>query len=138
MPELLENNRPRRRLVEHFRPAQPWERPANKATVEESGALLYRAPKRLSLTRMDAGGITIDVVRLGYQWGSVEKSNKVNIHWAAVQLPPALIDYVLVHELAHFQEITTPLRPGSSSAEPFRSMSDARTRSPRHGENLAA
>ena len=28
----------------------------------------------------------------------------MNIHWATLQLPPSLIDYVLVHELAHLRE----------------------------------
>jgi predicted metal-dependent hydrolase len=55
--------------------------------------------------RMGAGDVTIDVAGLGYRWGSVGKSNKVNIHWATLQLSPALIDYVLVHELAHLEEI---------------------------------
>ena len=28
----------------------------------------------------------------------------INIHWAVLQLPPSLVDYVLVHELAHLRE----------------------------------
>ena len=28
---------------------------------------------------------------------------RINIHWATLQLPPSLIDYVLVHELAHLR-----------------------------------
>ena len=55
--------------------------------------------------RMGASAITIDVAGLGYRWGSVGRANKVNIHWATLQLPPALIDYVLVHELAHLEQI---------------------------------
>jgi predicted metal-dependent hydrolase len=55
--------------------------------------------------RMGTGAITIDVAGLGYRWGSVGKANKVNIHWATLQLPPALIDYVLVHELAHLEVV---------------------------------
>ena len=41
--------------------------------------------------QMGAGDITIDVTALGYRWGSVgkaDKVNKVNIHWATLQLPP--------------------------------------------------
>ena len=29
---------------------------------------------------------------------------RINIHWATLQLPPTLIDYILVHELAHLHE----------------------------------
>ncbi|WP_280202819.1 M48 family metallopeptidase [Nocardia cyriacigeorgica] len=38
---------------------------------------------------------------LGYRWGSCSSDGQVNIHWATMQLPPSLVDYVLVHELAH-------------------------------------
>lgn len=40
---------------------------------------------------------------LGYRWGSCSRGGQVNIHWATMQLPPSLVDYVLVHELAHFK-----------------------------------
>jgi predicted metal-dependent hydrolase len=43
----------------------------------------------------------LDVRDLGYRWGSLSSSGRLNIHWATLQLPPSLIDYVLVHELAH-------------------------------------
>lgn len=56
------------------------------------------------------GEDTVDVVvrDLGYRWGSArptEGPQSINIHWAALQLPPSLIDYILVHELAHLHEI---------------------------------
>jgi predicted metal-dependent hydrolase len=43
------------------------------------------------------------VLPLGYRWGSCSPDGKVNIHWAAMQLTPDLVDYVLVHELAHLR-----------------------------------
>ncbi|BDM73163.1 hypothetical protein HEK616_66500 [Streptomyces nigrescens] len=45
----------------------------------------------------------ITVRKLGYRWGSCSPRGVVNIHWATMQLPIALVDYVLVHELAHLQ-----------------------------------
>ena len=42
----------------------------------------------------------LDVRDLGYRWGSLSANGRLNIHWATLQLPPSLIDYVLVHELA--------------------------------------
>lgn len=54
---------------------------------------------------MGAVDVAVDVAALGYRWGSVGRANKVNFHWATLQLGPALIDYVLVHELAHLEEI---------------------------------
>jgi predicted metal-dependent hydrolase len=38
---------------------------------------------------------------LGYRWASCSPDGSVNIYWAAMQLSPDLLDYVLVHELAH-------------------------------------
>ena len=43
----------------------------------------------------------VDVRDLGYRWGSLGKNDRLNIHWAAMQLPVSLLDYVIVHELAH-------------------------------------
>ena len=49
--------------------------------------------------RLKPGGL--DVRDLGYRWGSLGKHDRLNIHWAAMQLPVSLVDYVIVHELAH-------------------------------------
>jgi predicted metal-dependent hydrolase len=43
------------------------------------------------------------VLPLGYRWGSCTAEGKLNIHWATMQLSPDLVDYVLVHELAHIR-----------------------------------
>ena len=58
-------------------------------------------------TRMGIDDLTIDVRDLGYRWGSARPmtgAQRINIHWATLQLPPSLIDYVVVHELAHLRE----------------------------------
>lgn len=54
--------------------------------------------------RMGVVPRTIDVRDLGYRWGSLGKSDRINFHWATIQLTPALVDYVIVHELAHIFE----------------------------------
>ena len=41
---------------------------------------------------------------LGHKWGAASPDGHVRIHWAAMQLPLRLIDYVLAHELAHVHE----------------------------------
>ena len=58
--------------------------------------------------RAGTGTVEVDVRDLGYRWGSVRvaadrEEPRINIHWATLQLPPSLIDYVLVHELAHLE-----------------------------------
>ena len=52
--------------------------------------------KRLNVARGE-----LRVRPLGYRWGSCSLHGDLNIHWATMQLSPDLIDYVLVHELAH-------------------------------------
>lgn len=53
--------------------------------------------------RMQIEVTALRVLPLGYRWGSCTVDGKLNVHWAAMQLPPVLIDYVLVHELAHIR-----------------------------------
>jgi len=41
---------------------------------------------------------------LGARWGSCDRGDgRVAVHWALMQLPPTLIDLVLVHELVHLR-----------------------------------
>ena len=54
--------------------------------------------------RMGTTPGSVDVRDLGYRWGSLGKNDRINFHWATVQLPPTMIDYVIVHELAHVRE----------------------------------
>lgn len=46
----------------------------------------------------------VEVRDLGFRWGSCGQSGRVNFHWATILLPPSVIDYVIVHELAHLLE----------------------------------
>ncbi len=57
--------------------------------------------------RLGEESVTAEVRDLGFRWGSARPHpgpQHINIHWATLQLPPSLIDYVLVHELAHLRE----------------------------------
>jgi predicted metal-dependent hydrolase len=60
-------------------------------------------PRRIGpwAQRMDLQPGGLDVRDLGYRWGSLSKNGSLNIHWAAMQLRVSLLDYVIVHELAH-------------------------------------
>ena len=58
-------------------------------------------------SRLGEPTVTVKVRDLGYRWGSARPTKNpqhINIHWATLQLPPTLIDYILVHELAHLHE----------------------------------
>ena len=74
----------------------------------ETGRQWLRRRARPWAARMGEQDVAVEVRDLGYRWGSArptEGSQRINIHWATLQLPPTLIDYVLVHELAHLREL---------------------------------
>jgi predicted metal-dependent hydrolase len=86
--------------------------PQHEVTGGDPGAALIHwyvrrgcqwLPGRLQpwTARMGLSHAGLDVRELGFRWGSLSANGLLNIHWATLQLPPSLIDYVLVHELAH-------------------------------------
>ncbi len=41
---------------------------------------------------------------LKYRWGSCTPKDNLNFNWKLIKAPMLVIDYVIVHELAHFLE----------------------------------
>lgn len=52
--------------------------------------------------RLGADVVKVEVLDLGYRWGSCGRG-RINFNWSTITLPPAVVDYVIVHELAHLQ-----------------------------------
>ena len=74
----------------------------------EVGTKWLRRRIRPWAARLGEESVTVEVRDLGFRWGSARPTDgpqHINIHWATLQLPPTLIDYVLVHELAHLREL---------------------------------
>lgn len=53
------------------------------------------------IDRLGIDGTEVRVRDLQNRWGSCTQDGVVNIHWAAMKVPPRVVDYLLVHELAH-------------------------------------
>ena len=51
---------------------------------------------------VDVAGVKI--VDSRYRWGSCTLNNNVNFNWRLIKAPMFVIDYVIVHELAHLIE----------------------------------
>lgn len=53
-------------------------------------------------------GLASPVVRLSNartRWGSCSRTSGIRLHWRLIHLAPALIDYVVAHEVAHLVEM---------------------------------
>jgi predicted metal-dependent hydrolase len=47
----------------------------------------------------------VQVRDMGRRWGSCNGKGKISLHWQTILLPPAIIDYILVHELMHLRQL---------------------------------
>ncbi|MBS1093578.1 M48 family metallopeptidase [Gluconobacter wancherniae] len=45
----------------------------------------------------------VQVMDLGFRWASCSSDGTLNFHWRIMQIPPNVIDYVIVHELTHLK-----------------------------------
>ncbi len=46
----------------------------------------------------------VTVQNLGYRWGSCNPIGMINFHYRIMQLPPRIIEYLVIHELTHLCE----------------------------------
>ncbi|MHC1744964.1 MAG: M48 family metallopeptidase [Syntrophobacteraceae bacterium] len=54
--------------------------------------------------RVGARPESIEIMDLGFRWGSRTKKGKLLFHWRLILLPPERIDYLILHECVHLHE----------------------------------
>jgi predicted metal-dependent hydrolase len=66
---------------------------------------MERIPRRVSAyeAKMGVEAKAIKVLDLKNRWGSCSSTGNVNFHWKCMMAPPTIIDYIVVHELAHLR-----------------------------------
>ncbi|MEQ9408457.1 MAG: DUF45 domain-containing protein [Fuerstiella sp.] len=62
-----------------------------------------RIPDRVAFfeRRMGVESKSITVMELKNRWASCTPGGKLNFHWKCMMAPPTVLDYIVVHELAH-------------------------------------
>jgi predicted metal-dependent hydrolase len=58
-------------------------------------------------------GVDINGVKIvdnRYRWGSCTMNDNVNLNWRLIKAPMFVVDYVIVHELAHLIEANHSVR----------------------------
>jgi predicted metal-dependent hydrolase len=51
--------------------------------------------------QMDVEPNPIGVMELGNRWASCSPKEQLNFHWKCLMAPARVLDYILIHELAH-------------------------------------
>lgn len=74
----------------------------------DTGGIWVRRRIQPWAARAGEPDVGVEVRDLGYRWGSarpLEGPQRLSLHWVALQMPSRLLDYILVHELAHLREV---------------------------------
>lgn len=69
----------------------------------EKGAAWVRARLPSLQSRVGVRARAVQVTDLPAHWGACGPADVITLHWAVMQLPPPLVDFVLVHELCHLK-----------------------------------
>jgi len=93
-------------------------RDAGEARIRDAvQSWLQREAERVFAERVAhfAARLGVRVTRLSLssaatRWGSANANGAVRLHWRLIQHPPATIDYVVAHELAHLREMNHSAR----------------------------
>jgi predicted metal-dependent hydrolase len=79
--------------------------------AEERTSLRERARAELPTRLLEIAaehGLTVTAVSIRNQrtrWGSCGRDGKISLNWRLVLMPPAVRDYVLIHELMHLKRL---------------------------------
>jgi predicted metal-dependent hydrolase len=86
--------------------AQPGElRERAIAWIREQALALFRERVAMLSARSGLTASAIGLSNASTQWGSCNRKGRILLNWRLMMFPLHLIDYVVVHELAHRREL---------------------------------
>ena len=75
-------------------------------------------------------GVTVKAIKLtsaATRWGSATACGTLRLHWRLLHFSPAIVDYVVAHEVAHLREMNHSPRFWQTVGELFPEWRDARS-----------
>ena len=75
--------------------------PKERAVIR--GTFIRKVEYYSKIMNVTVGRVTIRNQKT--RWGSCSSEGNLNFHWKLVLMPPEVLDYVVVHELAHRKEM---------------------------------
>ena len=93
------------RQVENRKTDQIMISEAQRREGIERAKRIFTARTAYFALRMDAAYGRITIREQKTRWGSCSSKGNLNFNWKLVLLAPELLDYVVVHELAHRREM---------------------------------
>jgi predicted metal-dependent hydrolase len=76
-----------------------------KLWFQEEAKHLFRERLDLYAPRMGVNYNSLSLSSAGTRWGSCTVGGNIRLNWKLIHYPLALLDYVVVHELAHLREM---------------------------------
>jgi predicted metal-dependent hydrolase len=92
------------------RSAKPMAAQLLKAWYEESAKQIIRPRVKTFARQLGVVYNRVLISDLKYRWGSCTPKNNLNFNWRLVKAPMSVVEYVIVHELAHLLEPNHTLR----------------------------
>ena len=78
---------------------------AVKAWLRQQALTHFQQRMEHFRTHFTLQAVAIRLSNARSRWGSCHESGRISLNWRLIQMPPHLIDYVVVHELAHLVEM---------------------------------